>query len=376
MTDFINAHCHLLNFNFVPDSFFKSRAPVREWLLRRYLASFVARVITFVLPGKDYDRAHQVLWLLRQNIDRVAEALVAEMRETGILMATPLMMDFDSAYAKQKADIPYEEQVKSISQACLKYPGELMPFIMFDPRRPNIVVLTVNALEKLGFLGVKMYPSLGYHPDPDNIYNSKEANQALSDLYDYCEAEKIPITVHCSTGGAYNKKIMQSEELCHPRNWEPVLKKYPNLKLNLAHFGNSESMLDHGNPQSWANYIIRLMRGFSQVYSDTSYHEQALKKKSAKQYFQALENLMADEVVVERIIFGTDWLMTRHTWTESEYVQAFNKLSESKRQQLGFNNPARFLFAEGKFPARIKRFYQDNQIKLENIPTWLKIFLA
>ncbi|OGC25626.1 hypothetical protein A2291_04345 [candidate division WOR-1 bacterium RIFOXYB2_FULL_42_35] len=376
MTDFINAHCHLLTFKFVPDSFFKSRAPIREWLLRRYLTSFAARIATVVLPGNNYDRSHQVLWLLRQNIDRVAEAFVAEMRESGIILATPLMMDFEFAYSKQKSDIDYENQVEKISQACLKYPGELMPFIMFDPRRPGAIALTVNALENLGFLGVKLYPSLGYHPDPDNPYNSKEVNKALNDLYDYCEAENIPITVHCSKGGAYNKAILQSEELCHPANWEPVLKKHPELRLNLAHFGSDEALLDHENALSWANQILKLMKNFANVYADTSYHTKALEKKTKEQYFKVLAELMEDETVAERIIFGTDWLMTRHTWTEGDFCRACDKLSESSRQQIAFNNPLRFLFAEGKLPERIKKFYQANQIKPENLPMWLSVFLA
>lgn len=379
----INVHCHLLNFGFVPDSFFRTRAPVREWILRRKLIGWLARCFTFLWPGKKYDKLHEGLALMRKDIRDVARELVGEMREANIVLATPLMMDLGLSFFNEKPEIPYRYQVKLISDIAAGYPGTIMPFVMSDPRRRSASQLVKTALEEMGFLGVKMYPPLGYHPDPSSFFNDAETNHELEEIYGYCEANSIPITTHCSRQSAYtaySSDLMHCKELiqefCQPSSWAGVLEKHPGLYLNFAHFGGNREFMDIDNAESWSNTIQQLMKEYENVYADLSYHNMALMKKTAADYFELLNRLLQDSHIENRIIFGTDWLMTRHTWNEKEYVDAFRRLAPAILQRIAFENPLKFLFPGKKLPPRIKHFYESRNISKAQFPGWMKNNLA
>lgn len=313
---------------------------------------------------------------MKRDIRDVTRELVSEMKEAEIVLATPLMMDLELAFFGKKPEIPYRYQVKLISDIAAAYPGTIMPFIMFDPRRIAVSELVKTALEEMGFLGVKMYPPLGYHPDPSSFFNDAEVNHELEDIYEYCETNSIPITVHCSRESAYSSELMYCQELvrefCQPSSWEAVLKKYPRLYLNFAHFGGDGDFMDIDNPESWSNVIRRLMKEHDNIYADLSYHGIALLKKTAGDYFQLLNTLMQDSRIENRIIFGTDWLMTRHTWKEKEYVDAFRKLAPAVLQRIAFQNPLNFLFPGKQLPLRIKRFFEARGVTGTQLPEWMK----
>lgn len=380
MDNSINVHCHLLNLDFVPDSFFKSRAPVREWMLRNKVTGWLARAITLVLPGIKYDKVHEVLDILNQDIRHVAETLIAEMDKANIALATPLMMDLEFASFNVKPEIPYRYQAQLMSTITLEHKGRLLPFIMLDPRRKDAFELVKTALEDKGFLGIKMYPPLGYHPEPSSFINNSEVNETLEMVYKYCQEHSIPITTHCSKGGAYSADLIHSKNLafnlCNPSNWEEVLEKYPDLILNFAHFGGNGDFLDFfesTEKESWTNKIQLLMKQFKNVYADVSYHDGALTPKTRKKYFDILNELMDDEIINQRILFGSDWLMTRHTWTENMYVEIFKDPDNTtKYDMLGLNNPLKFLFFDGKLPARIVRFFKDGGVGAEDLPQWMR----
>ncbi len=376
MQEFINVHCHLLNFKFIPDSFFKTRARIREWMLRHRLTRCLARCITSIWPGKKYDKLHEVLTMMKEDINDVTEKLIREMREANIVLSTPLMMDLELASFNEKPEIPYRYQVKLVSDIVIKYPGEIMPFIMFDPRRRSVSELIKTALEEMGFLGVKMYPPLGYHPDPSSFLNDAEVNHELEDIYEYCENNSVPITTHCSRGGAYSGDLMRCKELvrefCQPSSWEGVLKKHPELYLNFAHFGGNEDFLKKDNTESWCSIIQKLMKQYNNVYADISYHDGALNKETSGGYFKILNNLLNDSLIRSRVIFGTDWLMTRHTWEERTYVEAFTKLPSEILQHIAFQNPLNFLFPDKRLPLRIKHFFASKNINKATLPQWMK----
>jgi predicted TIM-barrel fold metal-dependent hydrolase len=377
MQEFINVHCHLLNFKFIPDAFFRTRTFfLREWLLRQKTTRWFARILFFFVPGKKHDRYHESLAMMDKDIDAVTERFVAEMAKAEIVLATPLMMDLELASFRVKPEAPYRYQVVLISEIAARHPGEIMPFIMFDPRRKGASELIKKALEEMGFLGVKVYPPLGHHPDPLSFLNEAEVNHELAEIYEYCEKESIPVTTHCSAGGAYSGDLMRCRELAqefaHPSSWRIVLEKYPKLHLNLAHFGGNEDFMRIDDPESWSAKILELMKKYDNVYADISYHEPALLEESAGTYFKILEKLMNTNRVKDRIIFGTDWPMTRHTWTEEDYVGAFKGFPPKMLQKIAFENPLNFLFPDGKLPPRIESFFRSKRIKTPTLPQWMR----
>ncbi len=257
-----------------------------------------------------------------------------------------------------------------------------MPFVMLDPRRPGSGQMVIKALDELGFLGVKMYPPLGYHPDPDSIINTDEVNLELAKVYQHCQKECIPITTHCSPGGAYGSDIYRDTESLpqythpsnwagvlqkYPSNWAGVLQKYPDLYLNLGHGGGRWL---HKN--SWWPDVLNLINTFPHVFADVAYHDGALESKTQNNYFKMLAGILTTPGVQNRILFGTDWPMIRHRWRMEDFIAPFiAKLTAPQMKQITSDNPLRFLFCGGKIPDRIISFYKDNGKTASDLQDWL-----
>ena len=161
-------------------------------------------------------------------------------------------------------------------------------------------------------------------------------------------------------------------DFCQPSSWEGVLKKYPKLYVNFAHFGGDGDFLEIDNPKSWSNVILKLMKEYDNVYADISYHDKALMKKTSGDYFTIIKKLLHEDLIKDRIIFGTDWLMTRHTWKEDDYMKAFMKLPNVMLYKITLHNPLNFLFPGKKLPLRIKNFFEAENINEEALPQWMK----
>ncbi|HNT36296.1 MAG TPA: amidohydrolase family protein, partial [bacterium] len=235
--------------------------------------------------------------------------------------------------------------LKMLSLIVSEHPERLKPFVMLDPRRSGSAELAIQCLERMDFCGVKIYPSLGYSPDPYDVLNDKHSSANLEAIYGYCEGHSIPITAHCSRGGAYGEHILPEHHIrdayAHPRCWETVLKKHNRLILNLAHFGGDLGLVED---DSWSGAILEMMKDHPTLYADLSCNPQALERKSSVQYFKSLRRVLDDPLTRERILFGTDWFMLRHTWTESEIVRVFGELPKDDFEQITFRNPSAFLF--------------------------------
>ena len=420
---YINVHCHLLNFEFLPDSFF-GNCGVPESFIKSRFTIFLIKLIKPYLLLRNKIKGYLPLYLidtcisnLKREITEIRKIYSAEMYQAKFILATPLMMDVEIASSRQKPECPYRLQIQIISELVAKrYFWELeyfimMPFIMFDPRReienfkfPAAEMMARDAIKKAiedyGFLGVKMYPALGYHPDPESIYNPESVNKELREIYKYCDKNRIPITTHCSRDGAYSSELIRSRQsvkfLSSPLYWEKVLNDYPDINLNLAHFGGGWDFLrkDDRDFESWTREILKLMKKYKNVYADVSSHSGALmskisnnyfkdiyrdfefdpkqiKKVNNKEYFKILNCLLDDESYRYKILFGTDWPMTRHSWYEKTYVQFFiDGLGKDNFEQIALKNPLKFLFPEDKVPERIEKFHKENECGKEAI-NWL-----
>ncbi|WP_321375677.1 amidohydrolase family protein [uncultured Draconibacterium sp.] len=185
---------------------------------------------------------------------------------------------FDNAnYAQQIADLEY---------LAGKY-ETIKPFFSIDPRREYKG--KVNLVDKLKekiiaedgrFAGVKLYAPAGFSPTDAVLMGSS----GKPGIYALCQEHKVPITVHNSNGGFaclssvlkvrgevllngnivkpkkplvfderfFSRKVHKAiaeraKKLNHPQLWELVLKKYPDLTINFAHFGGSNQIMDYIN---------------------------------------------------------------------------------------------------------------------------------
>jgi predicted TIM-barrel fold metal-dependent hydrolase len=150
-----------------------------------------------------------------------------------------------------------------------------------------------------------------------------------------------------------------------------VLERYPELYLNFAHFGGDREFLDMDNPGSWANVIRGLLERYENTYADLSYHFGALMKSSGC-YFEVLCGLLDDDRFKDRLLFGTDWLISRHTWTVKEYLDAFRNLSSDMLDRICFHNPLNFLFPGRRLPHRIRNFFDARGCEESVMPEFVR----
>lgn len=210
-----------------------------------------------------------------------------------------------------------------------KHNGELYPFIAIDPRREGIIdeLLTGRFFKGDGrFYGVKLYPRMGYHPQC----------KPLDAVYKYCNDNKIPITFHCGMSGFPPGESWKYAQFGDPINFEPIVKKYKNLKIDFAHFGSSETSL------KWANTIVRLINENDNVYSDFSCYTKISDLKNILPLWNNNPKLK------ERLMFGTDFDVMYFTafTTMQNYYANFKEIfkNSSDLNKLMIDNPTRFLF--------------------------------
>lgn len=236
----------------------------------------------------------------------------------------------------------WDEQLKQIAE--LKkhpvYKNMVFPFLAIDPRRPGIADY---AMENVGkgklFAGIKLYCPTGYSPTDPLLFGP---DGERGGIYAFCEDNGIPVTTHNSDGGfatlaksvyitgliqvngklhqlnnellKFSKAIHEKDAiyeraltLNHPLIWEKVAEKYPNLLLNLAHFGGGrqlEAAMDNpDNINLWSNRIISLLKDSRyKVYTDVSCFSD----------FNSIDKLIASKVYPEikkRILYGSDYTL-------------------------------------------------------------------
>jgi predicted TIM-barrel fold metal-dependent hydrolase len=255
------------------------------------------------------------------------------------------------------------------------YKDKVFPFLAVDPRRPGIADYARNKMGKGNlFVGLKLYCPTGYSPTDPLLYGT-EGNR--DGLYAFCEDNGIPVTTHNSDGGfatlansvfitgdihingklhqlnnervKFSKAVYEKDgiyeralTLNHPLLWEKVVEKYPNLILNLAHFGGGRqldaALTFPDNPNLWSNRIIALLKDKRyKVYTDVSCFTE----------FNTIDKLIESSVypeIRERILFGSDYtLLLLFEDDFNENIKQFRLRFGSNFDIIARENPEEFL---------------------------------
>lgn len=193
------------------------------------------------------------------------------------------------------------------------------------------------------FAGIKLYPPLGFDPWPEN----KDDQSFLSDFYEKCEEKQIPITVHCSKSGGWRTlSEKQMKTFTDPKRWTTVLKLFPKLRVNFAHFGEGNWVRKHQifMPWSWQNDILELMQKYDNVYTDCAFN--GVFDKTYKGYQRIFKKF---EVLQKKMLFGTDYLV--NLAKIENYHRYFEYLEDGNfdwKDEIGSKNPEKFLFPGGR----------------------------
>jgi hypothetical protein len=190
-----------------------------------------------------------------------------------------------------------------------------------------------NIFPKGACMGVKMYPALGY---PPNLYDNPQKNdkhddniyENMKELFKHCKDNGVPVTANCSPLGmtiadgfnyqfrdAGSKKefypIKESclyvDKICgYPGNWEKVISDFPDLKVNLAHFGGMSGWhmteKEHRKEfkyyydecvKKWKDKMISLATTKDNVYTDISCYT----FNSSRDLIYSMSNFEMEEIM-------------------------------------------------------------------------------
>ncbi|KSV68340.1 amidohydrolase family protein [Ensifer sp. ENS08] len=301
---------------------------------------------------------------------------------SALSLITPSILDFDK-WIPGKAS-PQRDQINvmhEMQQVVAKEHGVHMhSFVSFDPLReacdPGSSLKNVkDAIMCKGFIGVKLYPPMGFMA----IGNTRSGiDAALKRLYKWCCENDVPIMAHAENSlGAR----CGNGNLASPQHWRKLLKfdRYKNLRMNLAHFGGFDENRRQGEdtgvlvnciqdkfsgPPSWEQIIGETIHDDRRLnlYADLSYLSELVSTTSTGLHYDIRKRLnawlRAYDPDARHLMFGTDWSMMSRERNYNNYVPrmvdglAQVGVSDDHRQNILWRNASRFLGLDRPGPTR------------------------
>lgn len=383
---FIDSHCHMFTIADIP--LYETIRQAAHDKLGPAKRTFLP-LVSFMLPLIDPDEKVQKLEkFMRYFENEPCDSVRQLCKEVDDLMTlggnvtyrfaakntvlTPLVMDFDMGgrilASGRKSKLAGQVQrlcdaIKQVSPQKVK----VLPFMGIDPERPDFDHWLDKAQSVQGrggfaaaqngdFIGIKLYPSLGFSP--------------LEHLPRYkTMAEKgLPVTVHCQKDGLKLEK--DGDSLTDPKNWEAVLAALKaegiDLTINFAHFGGEDGVMataafrdrppedastplrifDELRKNTWTRSIIRMLKTYPNAYSDLSAFnfsdKEAIGSLKWILHFDAQREFdvagAANYPLIDKLMWGSDYPMTltgaevTYTCIFNEFVRAIDSQSSNDHQ--------------------------------------------
>lgn len=299
--------------------------------------------------------------------EEITKEMIAHFKEIDLFVH--LDMDMDDWYTLDPPTFNYEQdQVPRISKLVKESNGKVVPFYAYNPKKP--LQPLIDAINSLGYIGVKFYPPSGYLPIGNTDASWDQANLAL---YDHCVNNTIPILSHCNQVGM--QAGYQIPKKGNPLYWENVLnyvkpgtqtKPYENLTLCFGHSGGDEEWFLPNTPgndetffRSFCGDVYRICTENKNVYCDLSYMHEitddtkiGFLRTRLKSLFVKSVNEKTPFYFEDKIIYGSDWHMIMQEHGSDAYLPKF------------FN-----LFKDD--PVYEKKFFTVNVLKYLNLPAYI-----
>lgn len=219
--------------------------------------------------GLDLHVTPQRHWHAMRDVDH---AIVFGINSLSLQMDTP--DDAIAAYARQ-------------------HPEKIIGFMSIDPHQPNAIEQMERGVYNLGLRGIKMSPVYqNYHPTDDMAQRIHERAQQL----------QLPILTHAAFHSIANTPM----EWANPLLYDPVARRFPDLKIILAHVG-----------LPWFVDAMVMVRKHANVYADISpaFHSHWL--------YQALACCFEFNVL-DKLLFGSDFPMA----TPQQAITTLRKIND------------------------------------------------
>lgn len=314
------------------------------------------------VPGKVLNVIETLRASMQPTITDVADDILQHMDDDGVIGA--LMLDIFVAPESDRDRKTYLGQIAGTAEAALQRPGRILPFFGVHPDRPRHLEELKKAIEHKGFVGVKLYPSLGY------TVGSPEMRR----VYQYCMEADLPVLLHCGHGGFYREKRLIDH--CDPDQWTSVLadSEFAGLRVCFAHFGGWEALGkrhclgENWDPQidvdeNWGRKIYDFMLLYPNVYTDLAKHVGMFEDAQHEQvYFDTMRELIADPKIGKRILFGTDAWLLRLDMPVKPYWDKWKAGAGQALDEITIEGPRSFLgFPDaggGEMAGNLKRYVE------------------
>ncbi|WP_185445123.1 amidohydrolase family protein [Kribbella qitaiheensis] len=311
----------------------------------------------------------------------------------------PMLVDLgaalgDSAKTTIRQQVILQEKISRLSMLGLlpwRTGARIHPFVGFDPRHEvrarrardieTPLDVAKDAVHRFGFVGVKVYPPMGFRPINNvpvgdvNAAEAAELNEVLADLYSWCETEQVPITAHCNNS-QYASTAYEQAGLAGPGGWIEALEKYEGLHLNLGHFGGANPAEQQS---AWIYQIAAAATRFDFLFADTGNHK-IYDKGISQPYLNRLQKMFSDNTtrtMQRRLMYGTDWFMLAIYPDWEKFLSTYRDLYRAKFDAAATDaflggNALRFLGFGDPTNKNNRRLWQRYQTYAPNqLPDWL-----
>lgn len=404
------------------------------------LTSSESRVIAEKAYRSSFDLGILLRWFALFTRYRyvLADQLTADYRRQAYqpVLLCPALIDYDFWLGQYIDKSPLPEQVLVMGRLSKRKTGPVVHgYVAFDPLRQiaydmgratqfDPLGLVQRAIQDEGFLGVKLYPPMGFraignadpcqsYPDlpiireimasgqDDHNYENcikkpiegssvvgVKLDAAMERLFEFCDRQDACIIAHANNSNGSNENYGLRAD---PAYWVEVFKRWPTLRVTLAHFGSfdTESATSKGTPMpdgswEWAlgNYLKENANANAPVFADISFlTEIAGKSPEELAKYAGMVRRWIDEFdpTCSQLVFGSDWLMLGANPAYEGYVKRVDSffrnsigLDKMQMTRLLSNNAARFLgLREGDAPRdRLRRLYAKHGIPFSRLPNF------
>lgn len=336
------------------------------------------------------------------------------------------MVDFDYWLGDcDDALTSLKDQIELMHRLAVMFDGFMVPVAAYNPwpdeeDHTQSVALLRDAVVNKGFVGVKIYPAIGYKPfdnrleqyhPRDKIPNTNQLNTNLANFFQTCRDLEIPVMAHANrTMGEF------VVEKCKPEGWEDYRdfggpkawaafftdQNSPGNKIqriNLGHVGGANKGCNAED--SWTYEFMELARteGLRYLFGDIGFWTDLYNRRRSQHFRNTLRKAASiklddgtwlpgvDVYGVDRLMFGSDWMMmireggwTRYPWSvygALQYRDTFSALElrkiydvnvlelyglpqwyGSQTQNENFNRLKRYYAQHGVVPAWFERIQQ------------------
>jgi predicted TIM-barrel fold metal-dependent hydrolase len=307
----------------------------------------------------------------------------------------PALVDYDH-WLGERPTSSLTEQVAVMGRIARRPTGpRVHGYVAFDPLRQVAwengispggeapLALVRRALRDEGFIGVKLYPPMGYRamgnantcqaypgeqnkamerllelgpkdeaavarcpsprPHAGGPALGRRLDAALSQLFDLCVKERGVVMAHANDSNGANEQYSGRAD---PAHWLEVFQRWPDLHVALAHFGSfdAESVAKPvgatGAEASWEWTLGRYLREHPRapVYADISYLVEIIGRGAAEQarYDQVMQAWVRQfDPECHHLMFGTDWMMLG---LDKGYPDYTERVYQYFRHRMGFDD--------------------------------------